>query len=94
MAITKRLMHEVIDIANQCDVPLGHKLADDLVDKILAMPGIYSSMHTDMKEGRPLEVEVILGHPMQKAVEFGIDVPVLSTIYALVTAVNGRLSEP
>ncbi|CAD0087822.1 unnamed protein product, partial [Aureobasidium vineae] len=93
MTITKRLMHEVIDIANQCNVPLDRKLADDLVDKILAMPGIYSSMHTDMKAGRPLEVDVILGYPIKKAQEFGLDVPVLSTIYALTTAVNGRLTK-
>jgi 2-dehydropantoate 2-reductase len=93
MDITKRLMCEVIDVANRCNVPLEYKLADSLVDKILGMPGIYSSMHTDMKAGRPLEVDVILGYPMQKAVEFGMDVPVLSTIYALTTAVNGRLSK-
>ena len=92
MVITKRLMHEVIDVADRCNVPLKHNLADALVDKILGMPGIYSSMHTDMKEGRPLEVDVILGYPIQKATEFGMDVPVLSTIYALTTAVNGRLS--
>ncbi|KAI4721378.1 2-dehydropantoate 2-reductase [Aureobasidium sp. EXF-10727] len=93
MTITKRLMCEVIDIADRCHVPLDHKLADDLVDKILAMPGIYSSMHTDMKAGRPLEVDVILGYPIKKAKEFGMDVPVLSTIWALTTAVNGRLTK-
>ncbi|KAG9681530.1 2-dehydropantoate 2-reductase, partial [Aureobasidium melanogenum] len=93
MATTKRLMHEVIDVANRCNVPLEYKLADDLVNKILAMPGIFSSMHTDMKEGRPLEVDVILGYPIKKATEFGLDVPVLRTIYALTTAVNGRLSK-
>lgn len=92
MSVTKRLMHEVIDVANRCKVPVEHKLADTYVDKILGMGGIYSSMHTDMKEGRPLEVDVILGYPMQKAVEFGMDVPVLSAIYALTMAVNGRLS--
>ncbi|KAG9576515.1 2-dehydropantoate 2-reductase, partial [Aureobasidium melanogenum] len=93
MTTTKRLMHEVIDVANRCNVPLEHNLADALVDKILAMPGIFSSMHTDMKEGKPLEVDVILGYPIKKATEFGMDVPVLSTIYALTTAVNGRLSK-
>ncbi|KAH0346376.1 2-dehydropantoate 2-reductase, partial [Aureobasidium melanogenum] len=93
MTTTKRLMHEVIDVANQCNVPLEHNLADALINKILAMPGIFSSMHTDMKEGRPLEVDVILGYPIKKATEFGMDVPVLSTIYALTTAVNGRLSK-
>lgn len=90
--MTKRLMEEVIDVAKRCDVPIGYDLADSLVDKILAMPGIYSSMHTDSKGGRPLEVEVILGHPMKKAREFGMDVPVLSAVYAMTMAVNGRLT--
>ncbi|KAK4541327.1 hypothetical protein LTR36_008085 [Oleoguttula mirabilis] len=89
--MTKRLMREVIDVAKRCDVPIGYDLADSLVDKILAMPGIYSSMHTDAKGGRPLEVEVILGYPMKKAREFEMDVPVLSAVYAMTMAVNGRL---
>ncbi|KAI5242666.1 mandelate racemase/muconate lactonizing enzyme family protein [Aureobasidium subglaciale] len=91
MAVTKRLMHEVIDVANRCNVPLKHELANQLVDKILAMPGIFSSMHTDMKEGRPLEVDVILGYPVKMAREHGMDTPVLDTIYALTAAVNGRV---
>ncbi|KAI5198131.1 mandelate racemase/muconate lactonizing enzyme family protein [Aureobasidium subglaciale] len=93
MAITKRLMREVIDVANRCNVPLKHELADQLVDKILAMPGIFSSMHTDMKEGRPLEVDVILGYPVRMARKHGMDTPVLDTIYALTAAVNRRLIE-
>ncbi|KAG2163238.1 hypothetical protein VTO58DRAFT_110705 [Aureobasidium pullulans] len=91
--VTKHLMHEVIDIAIRCKVPLDHSLADGLVGKISAMPGIFSSMHTDMKEGRGLEVDVILGYPMRLAKELEMNVPVLSTIYALTTAVNGRLNK-
>ena len=84
-------MREVIDVAQRCDVPIEHSLADTLVDKILAMPGIFSSMHGDSKAGNPLEVDVILGYPMKKAKEFGMDTPTLSTIYALTMAVNGRI---
>ena len=90
--VTKRLMREVIDVAKRCDVPLGYDLIDTLFDKILALPGIYSSMHTDAQEGRPLEVDVILGYPMKKAREFEMDVPMLSIVYAMTMAVNGRLS--
>ncbi|KAK5130115.1 hypothetical protein LTR08_002455 [Meristemomyces frigidus] len=91
--VTRRLMREVIDVAKRCGVPLGYELIDTLFDKILALPGIYSSMHTDAKEGRPLEVDVILGYPMKKAREFDMDVPVLSMVYAMTTAVNERLSK-
>lgn len=90
--MTKRLMREVIDVAQRCNVPLGYELIDQLFAKILAMPGIYSSMHTDMKEERPLEVEVIVGHPMAKAREFGMDVPTLAAVYSMIIAVDRRLA--
>jgi ketopantoate reductase len=91
MDVTKRLMREVIDVAKKCGVPLEYSLIDMLLERILAMPGIYSSMRTDAIEGRPLEVDVILGYPMKKAIEFGMDTPISATIYSLITAVNGRL---
>ena len=93
MPITRRLMREMIEVANRCGVPVGFDLVDNLIDRILSMPGIYSSMHTDMKEGRPLEVEVILGTPVKKARELGMDVPVLNAVYALTNAVDWRLRQ-
>lgn len=91
MATTRRLMREVIDVGRACGVPLEYDLVDKLVDKILVMPGIGSSMQTDYRNGRPLEVDVILGVPAQKATELDIDAPVLEMVYALVRAVDGRL---
>ena len=91
--MTRRLMQEVIDVAKSCGVPIGYELIDILFNRILAMPGIYSSMHTDMKEGKSLEVDVILGTPMKKAREFGMDVPVLSTVYSLTMAIDQRLRQ-
>jgi len=92
-AVTKRLMREVINVAQRCGVPLEYKLVDELMAKVLTMGRIGSSMQQDAKAGRPLEVDVILGHPVDKAKEFGMDTPVLSTIFALTTAVNRRIVE-
>jgi hypothetical protein len=47
----------------------------------------------DAKEGRRLEVDVILGTPMRMAREFGMDVPTLATIYALTVAVDLRIKQ-
>ena len=91
--MTRRLMREAIHVAKRCDVPIDYDLIDTLFEKIQAMPGIYSSMPVDAKEGRPLEVDVILGYPMKKAKEFGMDVPTLSAVYALTMAVNGRIEQ-
>ena len=63
------------------------------MDRILGMKGVYSSTYRDMRAGRPLELDVIIGTPMRKAREFGMDVPVLSTVYALTTAIDRRLRD-
>jgi ketopantoate reductase len=79
MEMTKRLMLEVISVAQRCGVPLKNELVDVLMTRILSLPGIFSSMYVDAKEGRSLEIDVIL------------DVPTLATLYALLKAVDGRL---
>ena len=89
--LTRKLMREVIDVARACEVPLEHGLIDTLIDKILAMPPIGSSMRTDFENGKPMEVDIILGTPVRKARELGISVPTLETIYVILTGVNGRL---
>jgi len=91
MEMTKRLMLEVISVGQRCGVPLENELVDVLMARILSLPGIFSSMYVDAKEGRHLEIDVILGFPMRKAKEFGMDVPTLATLYALLKAVDGRL---
>lgn len=84
-------MQEVIDIARGCGVPLKDGLIDQLMEKINAMPGIGSSMQTDCKSGRPMEIDVILGFPVRKSRELGIRAPFLETLYVLLRAVDGRL---
>ena len=91
--MTKRLMLEVISVGQRCGVPLKNELVDVLIARILSLPGIFSSMYVDAKENRNLEIDVILGFPMKKAKEFGMDVPTLATLYALLKAVDGRLGK-
>ncbi|CAG7969177.1 unnamed protein product [Penicillium salamii] len=88
---TRQLMQEVINIARGCGVPLQDELIDQLMDKINAMPGIGSSMQTDCKNGRPMEIDVILGYPARKARDLAIQAPFLQTLYVILRAVDGRL---
>jgi 2-dehydropantoate 2-reductase len=91
-SLTRQLMREMITVAQHCDVPLKLELADELIEKVLNVVGaVYSSMYVDMKERRAMEVEVILGTAVKKAREFGIEVPVLGMVYALVNAADLRI---
>ena len=91
--MTKRLMLEVISVGQRCGVPLEEELVSVLLGRIMSLPGIYSSMYFDAKEGRRLEIDVILGHPMKRAKDFGLDVPTLAALYALLKAIDGRLGK-
>lgn len=82
-------MREMIDVARKCGVPLEYELVDRLLEKVLGMAGVYSSMYVDSKEKRPMEHEVILGSALRKAREFDIDVPTLSALYAMIEAIDG-----
>ena len=93
MPMTRKLMAEVIDVAQKCGVPIEYELIDRHIDKILEMPGIGSSMQTDCKNGRPLELDVILGTPVKKGRELGVSIPTLETIYILLLGVNKRLED-
>ncbi|KAJ5108177.1 hypothetical protein N7456_004852 [Penicillium angulare] len=88
---TRQLMREVIQIARGCGVMLNDSLVDELMDKINAMPGIGSSMQTDCKNGRPMEIDVILGFPVRKSRELGIPAPYLEALHVLLRAVDGRI---
>ncbi|KFA46821.1 hypothetical protein S40293_05577 [Stachybotrys chartarum IBT 40293] len=92
--MTRRLMREVIDVARALDVPLEYELVDRLIAKILDMPPIGSSMRNDFEAGKPMEVDVILGYPVRKGRELGVDIATVETIYTVLTAINQRLMKP
>jgi 2-dehydropantoate 2-reductase len=89
--MTRRLMQEVIEVARACRVPLKNELVDVLLERILAMSTIGSSMQADCKMGRPMEVDIILGTPVKKGREHGVPTPTLDVLYTLLMAVNTRM---
>lgn len=88
---TRQLMREVIQIARGCGAQIADELVDQLMDRINALPGIGSSMQTDCKNGRPMEIDVILGFPVRKSRELGIPAPCLEALYVILCGVDGRL---
>lgn len=80
-------------MARKSGVPMRDGLVDELFTKILALPGVYTSMQKDVVARNPLEIEVILGVPVKKARELGVKIPVLEVIYTLVVAVDYGLRE-
>ena len=48
------------------------------------MPAYHNSMALDFLNGRPMEIEPILGNVVRTAERLGVPVPRLATVYALI----------
>lgn len=92
-AMTKRLMREILSVGIACGVKLEYELVDRWYQKMTDIGGVYGSTYVDMKERRPMEIEIILGTPLRKARELGMEgsVPTLSSVYALSVAIDWRI---
>lgn len=86
-------MDEVIEVARKAGVPLRDGLVDEMIEKILGLPPIISSMQKDVKAKNPLETDVILGVPVRKARELSVPIPILEVIYTLVEGIDYGLRE-
>jgi 2-dehydropantoate 2-reductase len=88
----ERAMAEVVRAGNADLEAVGSEARLDpgeVIPRMFALTetmGDYrTSMVIDYVMGRPLESEAILGNPVRRAAELGLDVPTMSTLYALVT---------
>lgn len=89
----RAIMKEVVDIAKAA----GHPLAEDIVDLNIAsthkMPPYKTSMLLDFEAGRPMETEAILGNAVRCGRRFGIAIPHLESVYALMRLRELRLAQ-
>ncbi len=90
-AFIRKGIQEVCDVAAGTGNPLHPKLAEQMIGATRAMPAYKTSMALDYENGRPLEIEAILGNVVRAGRKHGIPMPVLETVYALAHMVDAKL---
>jgi 2-dehydropantoate 2-reductase len=83
------LVHETMDVG----VALGHDIRSEVdVDALTARAefkgGPKSSMLQDVLQGRPMEVEALLGQTQAYARELGVPVPTIDVVLPLLRALD------
>lgn len=90
-AICKKLISEICATANAKGLRFD---ADEQISRIenhlKNAPGGYTSIYSDLKNGRKTEVDYINGAVVDAAVKLGIEVPTHDTIVNLVHAMEGQ----
>jgi 2-dehydropantoate 2-reductase len=88
--LIRTAMNEVCAAAAAAGHPMHPKLVDRMLADTRALPGYKTSMAVDYENGRPMEIEAILGNVVRSGRKNGVAMPVLETIYALAQMVQNR----
>jgi 2-dehydropantoate 2-reductase len=90
VAFARRAMQEVCEVAQAAGHPQSPSLVEQMLATTRAMPAYKTSMALDYENGRPMEIEAILGNTVRAARKVGVATPNLDAIYALSKMVAGK----
>lgn len=90
--IIRRLMHEVIAVANALGYPVAPRLADDMIDRTRCMGAYRASTLLDFERGLPLELDSLFLEPRRRARAVGIPTPHLDRLCAVLEILGGDAS--
>jgi 2-dehydropantoate 2-reductase len=91
-AFVQRTMEEICAVAAAAGHPMPPQLIEQLIGGTRAIPPYYTSMAQDYQNGRPMEIEAILGNTVRAARKHGVSTPILDTLYALAKMIEKRLA--
>lgn len=90
VAFARSAMQEVCDVAQAAGHPQSPSLIEQMLATTKAMPAYKTSMALDYENGRPMEIEAILGNTVRAGRKVGVATPNLDAIYSLAKMVAGR----
>jgi 2-dehydropantoate 2-reductase len=90
VAFARSAMQEVCDVAQAAGYPQSPALIEQMLATTRAMPAYKTSMALDYENGRPMEIEAILGNTVRAGRKVGVKTPNLDAIYALAKMVAGK----
>lgn len=89
-AFVRRAMQEVCDVAQAAGHPQSPNVVEQMIAATKAMPAYKTSMALDYENGRPMEIEAIIGNTVRAGRKVGVATPNLDAIYALAKMVAGK----
>ena len=87
LAQVRALMAEIIAVATSLGIGFPADLAEQKIENTRSMGAYRTSMQIDRQERRPLEVESILGRPLEIARQNRVATPYLEALYRMAARV-------
>jgi len=91
-AFVSSAMQEICAVAAAAGHPLHPKLIDQMMVVTREMAAYKTSMALDYENGRPMEIEAILGNTVRAARRHDVATPILDALYALAKMIEAKAS--
>jgi 2-dehydropantoate 2-reductase len=79
----RRIVTEIIAVGRAAGAPVDDGMLDQGFKFLDAVaPNAYSSLHHDLTQGKPLELEALHGHVVRLAERHGVPAPTVFAVYA------------
>ncbi|HEX4123982.1 MAG TPA: putative 2-dehydropantoate 2-reductase [Tepidisphaeraceae bacterium] len=88
--MVEALMREVGDGAAAQGLTMPAGIIEKQIGRTPEMGAYASSMQIDRQQGRPMEIEAILGEPMRRTNAAGVTTPNLAALYRMARMVDGE----
>lgn len=87
---SRRLFRRLVEEAVAVGEAAGADLPEGLVERWVGFaddlePGAYSSLHYDLTNGKPMELEALHGEVVRTADEHGVEAPMHEAVYAILS---------
>ena len=86
---SRELMKEVQAIATADGISITDAEIEDMIDRTVKMQPYKTSMLLDHEMKKSIEIEAILGEPIRIAKSYGLDVPRMQSLYAMLSYYAG-----
>lgn len=87
LSLVRKLMQEVVTAANALGIGLPADIIGIKIEQTRSMGAYYTSMQVDRQRGRSMEIEAIIGRPLQSARDAGVQTPRMEAVYEMLTVV-------
>jgi 2-dehydropantoate 2-reductase len=83
--LVRSIMMEVVAAAKGIDIEFPIGIVEEQIEFTRPMGAYKTSMQVDRQEGRPMELEALLGQPLAIAARCGVATPRLEMLYRMVS---------
>jgi 2-dehydropantoate 2-reductase len=91
----RHLLDEVVAVVRVVGTAPSEEFLSAARDQLTAKGSPFaSSMYRDLQQGRPIEVEEIIGDLVRRGTQCGLSTPLLATVYTHLALYQNRITRP